>query len=399
MDLLEYQAKDLFREMGIPVLPSQKIERPQDLKGLTIPYPVVLKSQVYIGGRGRVGGVKFVENTIDAIASAQAIFSLPIMGEYPKAILAEAKYDAEQELYLAVVLNRSIRRPVLLGSTRGGVDVQLAMNQMQHVVVDQEFSSYFARRLTLKMGLQGDLMSTVSTIVEKMYHLFIRKDLDLVEINPLGVNASGEVMALDGKVSVNDDALGRHPEMAQLMATAGSSQPAYVSNAPVLMEPDGQIGILCNGAGLTMATLDLVCQAGGKPACFLNIGGKNPSDLSPERLQERLERALELVTQMKQVRVLLINLVSGLLPCDAAAEVIATHFSRRIREPRGISEIRPDTLITHTVRIPQMVVRLVGKDVDRAKARFSRTQVSFVEDLDAAVEQAIELERLLGRPG
>ncbi len=119
MDLLEYQAKELFREMGIPVLPSQRIDRLKDLKGLNIPYPVVLKSQVYIGGRGRVGGVRFVENTIDAVAAAQMIFNLPIMGEYPTVLLAEAKYDADRELYLAVILNRSIRRPVLLGSQQG----------------------------------------------------------------------------------------------------------------------------------------------------------------------------------------------------------------------------------------------------------------------------------------
>ena len=118
MDLLEYQAKELFHEMGIPVLPSQRIDRPRDLKGLELPYPIVLKSQVYMGGRGRVGGVRFVENTIDAVAVAQIIFNLPIMGEYPKALLAEAKYDVQQELYLAVVLNRSIRRPVLLGSLK-----------------------------------------------------------------------------------------------------------------------------------------------------------------------------------------------------------------------------------------------------------------------------------------
>lgn len=399
MDLLEYQAKDLFREMGIPVLPSQRIDRPKDLKGLTIPYPVVLKSQVYIGGRGRVGGVKFVENTIDAIAAAQTIFNLPIMGEYPKALLAEAKYDADREFYLAIVLNRSIRRPVLLGSQQGGVDVQAAIDQMQHVVVEQEFSSYYARRLALKMGLKGELMSAVSSIVEKMYQLFIQKDLDLVEINPLGVSRDGKVMALDGKVSVNDDALARHPDMGALMESAGNNQPAYVSNSPVAIESEGQIGILCNGAGLTMATLDLVCQAGGKPACFVNIGGKTPCDLSTEALREQLERGLEQMAQMKQVRVLLVNLVSGLVQCNQVAEVIAAYLNRRVREPRGVSEIRPDTLITHTVRIPQMVVRLVGRDYDRAKELLTGTQVSLVESLDEAVSQAVQLVKSVSRTG
>ncbi|MCL6434052.1 MAG: succinate--CoA ligase subunit beta [Leptolyngbyaceae cyanobacterium HOT.MB2.61] len=397
MDLLEYQAKELFRGIGIPVLPSQRIDRPKDLKGLTIPYPVVLKSQVYIGGRGRVGGVRFVENTIDAVAAAQTIFNLPIMGEYPKALLAEAKYDADQEFYLAVVLNRSIRRPVLLGSQQGGIDVQAAMDQMQHVVVEQEFSPYYARRLALKMGLQGDLMISVAGILEKMYQLFIQKDLDLVEINPLGVSPSGTVMALDGKVTVNDDALARHPDLAAILETQDKTAFEPLTELPVAMEADGQIGILCNGAGLTMATMDLICQAGGKPASFLNIGGETQWNSSSNILRQRLERGLELMTQTKQVRVLLVNLVSSLIPCDEIAGVITAFLKRRIREPRGVSEIRPDTLIIHTLRIPQLVVRLVGSECDRAKARLADAQVTIADTLDDAVAQTIVLAKSVTR--
>ncbi len=397
MDLLEYQAKELFRGIGIPVLPSQRIDRPKDLKGLTIPYPVVLKSQVYIGGRGRVGGVRFVENTIDAVAAAQTIFNLPIMGEYPKALLAEAKYDADREFYLAVVLNRSIRRPVLLGSQQGGIDVQAAMDQMQHVVVEQEFSPYYARRLALKMGLQGNLMISVAGILEKMYQLFIQKDLDLVEINPLGVSPSGAVMALDGKVTVNDDALARHPDLAAILETQDKAAFEPLTELPVAMEADGQIGILCNGAGLTMATMDLICQAGGKPASFLNIGGETQWNSSSNILRQRLERGLELMTQTKQVRVLLVNLVSSLIPCDEIAGVITAFLKRRIREPRGVSEIRPDTLIIHTLRIPQLVVRLVGSECDRAKARLADAQVTIADTLDDAVAQTIVLAKSVTR--
>ena len=393
MDLLEYQAKELFRQMGIPVLPSQRIDRPQDLKGLTIPYPIVLKSQVYIGGRGRVGGVKFVGNTIDAIATAQAIFGLSIEGEYPKVLLAEAKYDADREFYLAVSLNRSLCRPVLLGSQQGGVDVQSAMDEMHYVVVEQEFSPYYARRLALKMGLEGELINTVSAIVEKMYQLFVQKDLDLVEINPLGVSAAGAVMALDGKVSLNDDALQRHPDLSTLVAEAGITQGSHISETPVMIDPEGQIGILCNGTGLTMATMDLVCQSGGKPACVLNIGGETHWDSSPDVLHEHLERGLEHMTQMRQVRVLLINLVSGLLPCDKTAEIILTYLNRRIREPRGVSEIRSGTLVTHTVRVPELVVRLVGNQCDLATSQLTATQVKLAGSLDEAVAQAVALTK------
>ncbi len=397
MDLLEYQAKELFREMGIPVLPSQRIDRPKDLKGLTIPYPVVLKSQVYSGGRGRVGGVRFVENTIDAVAAAQTIFNLPIMGEYPTVLLAEAKYNVDREFYLAVVLNRSICRPVLLGSQKGGIDVQTALEQMQHVVVDQDFSPFYARRLALKMGLQGTLIESVSAMLEKMYRLFVQNDLDLVEINPLGVTATGEVMALDGKITVNDDALARHPALSALIAKADASQAGHYSTAPIAMEPEGQIGVLCNGAGLTMATMDAVAQAGGNPAVFLNLGGETQWDASPAGFREQLERGLEQMVQTKQVRVLLINLVSGLIPCDDIATVITKYLLSRVRKPRSISEISPEALIAHATRFPQLVVRLVGRDRDLARSRLETVQVSLIDSLNEAVTHAVALAKAAAR--
>lgn len=393
MDLLEYQAKELFRETGIPVLPSQRIDRPKDLKGLTIPYPVVLKSQVYIGGRGRVGGVKFAENTIDAIAAAQTIFNLPIMGEYPKMLLAEAKYDADREFYLAIALNRSVRRPVLLGSQQGGIDVQEAIDQMQHVIVDQEFSSYYARRLAVKMGLQGSLIEAVSSVIEKMYHLFVQYDLDLVEINPLGVSASGKVMALDGKVSVNDDALGRHPHLVSLIGKLGGNPPDLTGAIPATIDPEGTIGIVCNGAGLTMAILDLVCQAGGKPASFLNIGGETQWDASTDVLKQRLERGLELMGQNKQVRVILVNLISNLVPCDEIADIITAYWQRRTPKVRPLTELRPDTLIAQANRLPALVVRLVGSQSDRARELLATISLPLVDNLDETVTQAVALSK------
>jgi succinyl-CoA synthetase beta subunit len=392
MDLLEYQAKELFREMGIPVLPSQRIDRPMDLKGLTIPYPIVLKSQVYVGGRGLMGGVRFAENTIDAVAAAQAIFNLPIMGEYPTVLLAEAKYNAERELYLAVVVNRAIRRPVLLGSAAGGVQVQAAMHQMQHVVVEGEFSPFYARRLALKMGLQGELINAVTRIIEKMYTLFDQKDLDLVEINPLGVRSTGAVMALDGKVVVNDDALTRHPELAKLaVSPASDDQPP---KALVTLNPEGQIGIIGNGAGLTMATMDLVSQAGSTPIHFLNVGSETHYDWSPQVLCDRLETGLALMSQTQQVKVILVNIISGTVPCDDVAQVIGQYYKRRGRPVRSIPEgkVRSITGARDEVswgRGPQLIVRLLGPGLPAAKAILATTPAKFTEELDEAVAQTI----------
>ncbi|MEG4425494.1 MULTISPECIES: succinate--CoA ligase subunit beta [unclassified Microcoleus] len=405
MDLLEYQAKSLFRQMAIPILPSQRIDNPADLKGLKIPYPVVLKSQVRAGGRGRAGGIKFVENTIDAVAAAQTIFNLPIEDEYPQVLLAEAKYNADQELYLAVLLDPVARRPVLLGSSQGGMDVEGSIDQMQQVAVDQEFSPFYARRLTLKMGLQGDLIQSVSTIVEKMYRLFVEKDLDLVEINPLGISPRGEVMALDGKVTANDDALGRHPDLAALSEKkllgglarerrsphAGgdrSHSQSKVQQSPEfdpkskssisnseslqLIELDGNIAILCNGVGLTMATLDAVTHQGGKPANFVNIGSLDRY-YAANALRDRVELGLELVAQDKSVKVILVNILGSASKTEEIIAAVAGYLERKARANRHI----------------QVVLRLVEIDADAVKKRLGQLPVQLASTLDEAAAASV----------
>lgn len=336
--------------------------------------------------------MRFVENTIDAVAAAQTIFNLPIMGEYPKVLLAEAKYNSDQELYLAVVLNRSIRRPVLLGSRKGGVDVRSAIDAMQQVVVEQEFSPFYARRLALKMGLQGALINSVSAIIEKMYRLFLDNDLDLVEINPLAVSPTEELMALDGKITVNDDALARHPALAALHSKPIVPVPDRLPEADTILDPDGQIGILCNGVGLTMATLDLVSQAGGKPASFMNIGGETHNVWLKHSLAARLEQGLDLIGQNKHVKLILVNLISGTVACDELAAAIAQFLQRNTHNVRSINEAREEP--THRpARAPLIVARLMGPRLQEAKDRLAGTQAFISEDLDAAVSQVIALSK------
>ncbi|MBD2181080.1 succinate--CoA ligase subunit beta [Planktothrix sp. FACHB-1355] len=411
MDLLEYQAKELFREIGIPVLPSQRIDSPRDLKGLKIPYPVVLKSQVPAGGRGRAGGIKFVENTIDAIAAAQTIFHLPIMGQYPEVLLAEARYDAEREFYLAVALDYTLRRPVLLGSPKGGIDVEAVMEQMQQVVIEQEFSPFYARRLALKMGLEGNLIQSVSDILQAMYNLFVQKDLDLVEINPLGVNANGEVMALDGKVTANDCALQRHPDLAILATKVRRGKPHLCGHcgetpAPVsedLWELEGNIGIVCNGTGLAMATLDSVYQAGGKPASCLNVGEEVPSNVATT-LCDRLEKGLETIAHENSIKVLLVNILGGVTSCDELADAISNFVQRNYGEglvsplpSRPVRRPRQDSTETGNGHNPYFVVRLAGSEIDAAKERLGALGVSVIDNLDEAVSQAVALTKPSGK--
>ncbi|MDC0835091.1 succinate--CoA ligase subunit beta [Geitlerinema sp. CS-897] len=379
MDLLEYQAKELFRETGIPVLPSQKIRHPQDLKGLKIPYPVVLKSQVRVGGRGKAGGVRFAANTIDAIAAAQAIFHLPIQEEYPDVLLAEAKYNADREFYLAILLDRSARRPVLLGSPYGGVEVNFDRDTMQRVVVKEDFSPFYARRLALKMGLRGEAIEAVSAIVENMYQLFVQKDLDLVEINPLGIRDTGEVMALDGKITVNDEALSRHEDLARLVHESHldselSSETAFLNTEYVSL--DGNIAIVCNGAGLTMSTLDLVCQAKGKPANFLNLGSELCWREAKLPLKERLKIGLERVTKASRVNVVLVNLILGVTSCKDIVDTLIEVSERKQSD-----------------RTYRWIVRPIGSDCDIAQKAFADTDITVLENLDEAVALAVKAKK------
>jgi succinyl-CoA synthetase beta subunit len=274
MDLLEYQAKTLFRDVGIPVLPSQRIYQPRDIKKLQVPYPVVLKSQVRVGGRAKAGGIRFVENTIDAIAATQTILTIAIAGEYPELVLAEARYATQQELYLAIVLDYHFQHPVLLGSGRGGVEVDAALDDIQTVVIEDEFSPFHARRLAIQMGLTGESIQAVGHIVEKMYDLFASKDLDSIEINPLGINAAGEVMALDGKITLSDTAIARHPQLQALLDHPDDQAlhpPALIKAQPGWSSPKkGEVGLISPNPGVAAMVWDGLAKSKARPGqCWL----------------------------------------------------------------------------------------------------------------------------------
>jgi succinyl-CoA synthetase beta subunit len=257
------------------------------------------------------------------------------------------------------------------------------------------------------MGLQGDLIQSVSTIVEKMYRLFVEKDLDLVEINPLGISPRGEVMALDGKVTANDDALGRHPDLAALSEKRQSSglarerrsphgrgdrlnssskvqhspRPEFdpKSQSPIsnseslqLIELDGNIGILCNGVGLTMATLDAVTHQGGKPANFVNMGSLDRYDAA-NALRDRADLGLELVAQDKNVKVILVNILGSASKSEEIIAAVAGYLERKARANRHI----------------QVVLRLVEIDADAVKKRLGQLPVQLASTLDEAAATSV----------
>lgn len=319
-------------------------------------------------------------------------------------LLAEAKYDAEQELYLAVVVDTAVCRPILLGCTEAEVDWdwESAGEKMQHVVVDGEFSPFYARRLALKMGLQGSLMQSVSTVVEKMYQLFADKDLDLIEISPLGVSSSGQIMALNGTVSVNERAIGRHPDIAEI-ATKIANRRTKREIARNLgdwdvVEMHGKIAILGNGAGSVMATLDLVVNAGGKPGVCLNLRHASVTETSPTTFTDRLEKALHSLGADKSIHVILINFLGSIPLSEEVVEIIgnfvessSSTFKPQLVRANG-SKNRRDS------HFPRLVVRLAGSEFKTAREYLANLKTPgdapvVVESLDEAVAEAVRFAK------
>ncbi len=402
MDLLEYQVKEWFQEMDIPVLPSQTIDHPTDLKRLRIGYPIVLKSQVYAGDRAKAGGVRFVETTIDAIAAAQSIFNLSILGELPEVLLAETKYENVEEFYLAVVLDTAVCRPVLLGCKEADIEWESAAQKIQHVVVEQDFSPFYARRLALKMGLNGGLMQSIANVIEKMYQLFVQKDLDLVEINPLAVNSCGQLMALNGKVRVNERAIRRHPEMVGMAAKTLNRYPLIQGSHNFSpwesSSSPGTIAIVGNGAGSVMATVDLIVDAGGKPGICMNLRHASPTDTLRTTFKERLEQALDILANNRSNQVILINFLGSIPEAVEVAEVI-TNFVEQQTEKLQPQSLRANGSKSRgSSNIPRLVVRLVGSQLDEAQKYLTTLKSHdnapiLVENLNEAVIEAVQLTK------
>ncbi|ELS04474.1 succinyl-CoA synthetase, beta subunit [Xenococcus sp. PCC 7305] len=417
MDLLEYQAKKLFRQVGIPILPSQTIKDPRQIKQLQIPYPVVLKSQVRAGGRGKAGGVKFVENTIDAIAAARNIFNLAILGEYPDVILAEARYDAHRELFLAIALDYQLKRPVLLGSSSGGMDVKLLLSNLQQVVIETEFSLFYARRLASRMNLSGNLLLSVSKIIEKMYSLFQSKDLALVEINPLGVNSQGQLMALDGKMTINDNALSRHPEIVTLSKSV-TVEPNKQLRSPATspsgrannddkntskiqcldwQNPQGKIAILTNDVELAILGWDLISQAKKKPAFGIVFDYALQNDNEETQIFcGELKGILNQLQSFENIDTVLINFWLPEYSNKAIAKTIFDYYHSINHSEMPISledgtakKDQNKDVISTAPELPlvKFVVRLLDEDIRYYQEEFKATGIYWTDNLEEVISK------------
>ncbi len=331
MDLYEYQGKDLFRRVAIPVSDGRLATTAEEARGAAeqLGGPVVVKAQVMTGGRGKAGGVKLAEDPADAEAKARDILGLDIRGHVVRTLWVEKASDIEREYYLSITFDRGAKKPLFMFTTQGGVEIEQVAEENPdalvrlHVDPLQGFQPWVARRLVYGGGVEDPSeQKQIAAIVEKLYRCFVECDAMLCEINPLIVTPDGEVRALDSKFTVDDSALFRHPDIAEFRDTKAADPLESLAREKgvTYAKLDGSVGILGNGAGLSMSTVDVVVTAGGKPANFCDLGGGGDA--------EGVVNALEVITRDAQVRSILFNIFGGITRCDEVARGILAALER-----------------------------------------------------------------------
>jgi succinyl-CoA synthetase beta subunit len=321
MDLLEYQGKQLFAKHGVPVPEGRVAVTPQEARKAAeeLGFPVVVKAQVQIGGRGKAGGIKVANNADEAESHAAAIIGMDIRGLTVHEVWVEPASDIAAEYYAAVVFDRSARKVLLMLSAAGGMDIeQVAEDKIARVHVDPlvGFQDFHGRRLAFEAEIDADVVRPVGAMLGKLYDMFVETDAMLVEVNPLIVSSDRQVTALDAKVTVDDNALPRQPEIAEMRDVSAEDPQEQMAKerGVTYVKLDGEIGILGNGAGLVMSTLDVVAQAGGRPANFLDVGGGAEAD--------EIVSALEVLLSDEKVKAVLFNIFGGITRCDEVANGI-----------------------------------------------------------------------------
>ncbi len=376
MKLFEYEAKEIAQEYGVPVPKGFVASTPLEAREayLKLAQPSMIKAQVLVAGRGKAGGIKLASNPDEAENVAASIFSMTIKGERVGKILVETKLASKHERYMSIVVDRSSRCYTILCSTEGGIDIeQVAVQHPERIIrhkIDpliglQDFES---RAIAKQLNYSGKQMQQAASIVNKLFQIMLDYDAELVESNPLIETESGELVAADLRISIDDNSLFRHtkflermkafePDMTPLEIRARQKDLAYV-------ELEGDVGIIGNGAGLVMATLDMILDSNGKPANFCDVGGGAS--------EERIAAALEIVLANPKVRVLLINIMGGITRCDDVARAILD-----IQRKMGI--MKP------------MVIRLVGTNEKEGQKILAAANIPSLNSMEEAAAKAVQL--------
>lgn len=324
MKLHEYQSKRIFAEYGIPIPRGDIATSPVEVRELAkeLGGPVVIKSQVLVGGRGKAGGIKLARNPDEAESQAKQILGMNIKGLIVDKVLVDEAAEINEEIYLGIVIDRAKQKPVIIASAAGGVDIEEVARTnpgaIIRLAIDPQVGlmDYHARDLAFDLGLRRTFIGQFVRIVKGLYQVFVKIDASLAEINPLVVTAGEKLLAVDGKIVLDDNALFRHPDLAELrdgQEESPSEREARLAGLSYV-KLDGEIGCMVNGAGLAMATMDIIKQNGGEPANFLDIGGGAKAD--------KVAAALRIILSDPKVEAVLFNIFGGITRCDEVARGI-----------------------------------------------------------------------------
>lgn len=372
MNLHEYQSKRVFARYGIPIPKGDVASTPTEAREIAgkLGGKVVVKSQVLVGGRGKAGGIKLAVDKDDAEAKADAILGMVIKGLTVTKVLVDEAADIKDEIYLGLVIDRARRRVVMMGSSEGGVDIEeVAANTPEKIIqvaIDPciGIRPYQVMDLATALGIPRDLTRSFTQIATGLYQAFVESDASLAEINPLVVTGDGKLLAVDGKMSIDDNALYRQKTLAELRDPVEDDP--YEAEARRFglsyVKLDGDIGCMVNGAGLSMATMDMIKLYGGAPANFLDIGGGATA--------ERVAAALRIILSDHNVSTVLINIFGGITRCDEVARGIVAALGE-------VGTMCP------------MVVRLVGTNEAEGRAILANAKMETAATLAEAAQKAV----------
>ncbi len=378
MKLHEYQSKRLFARYGIPIPRGDVAITAEEARRIAkeLGGPVVIKSQVLVGGRGKAGGIKLAQNADEAERVAEKILGMNIKGLTVKKVLVDEASDIKKEIYLGIVIDRSARRVVMMASSEGGVEIEEVARQKPQAIIKVTIDpflglrSYQANQIAMGIGLDREHFPAFTQIAAGLYEAFQACDASLAEINPLIVDGAGKLLAVDGKMLIDDNALFRHPnliEMRDVDEETSSEREARQAGLSYV-ELDGEIGCMVNGAGLAMTTMDLTKLFGGSPANFLDIGGGAQSD--------KVATALRLILADPNVKAVLFNIFGGITRCDEVARGILV----------ALDQVKPS--------VP-LVARLVGTNEEEGRAILASSSYKLItaSTLADAAQKAVAAAR------
>ncbi len=324
MKLQEYQSKRIFAQYGVPVPEGGVATTPPEAREIAerLGKPVVVKAQVLVGGRGKAGGIKLAETPEEAETVAAQILAMNLKGLPVRSVLVEGAADIASEIYLGIVIDRAAKRPVMMASSEGGIEIEEVARQTPEKIIKVTvdpflgLQGYQVREVAYGIGLDGDLIRGFLKVAKELYIAFTKSDASLAEINPLVVTGGRTLLAVDAKMLLDDNALFRHPELAEMRDLEEETPAEREARGYGIsyVQLDGTIGCMVNGAGLAMATMDLTKLYGGAPANFLDIGGGAKAD--------RVAAALRLILSDENVRAVLFNIFGGITRCDEVARGI-----------------------------------------------------------------------------